>query len=72
MGTDDARENWLVESFEGFDEQGRMRLVNGDFSDKCGAPRSGLVVIACGDGKGDAGDGHDKHFLEPIIRRIEF
>jgi hypothetical protein len=33
--------------FDGFNEKGYMRLVNGDFSAECGRPRSGTVGVLC-------------------------
>ncbi len=40
--------SYLVGMFDGYDENGHMRLVNGDPSPRCALTRSGTVVVACG------------------------
>ena len=47
IGDDEAKDSWLVGRFSGFDENGHMLLVQGDYSEKCGHSRNGIVVMTC-------------------------
>ena len=47
-GEDDSRDSHLVGMFDGYDQNGHMRLINGDPSPRCELPRSGVIVLACG------------------------